>query len=308
MECAGSLPSRSSSRGSRRSTKTNARIAEQLGRRLHAQGFNSRICGLEHGLVALHDCLRHAALPPDGQHSRAKDARRARCNSFFDGFDGQDLLAISVFLFAWLGYHIIMERTARGANSLNARMNAYRLLWMHEMLKREVRVVDSTIMSTLQGGTAFFASTSLFAIGGSLAMLQATEAAIRVFDDIPFAVAPTRAEFELKVIRTCGDLHLCLLQICLGLPPVQLFRDPDGAVPDAKQAHDPKAIAAADRAAEMNKAAGNHFNRGQRAFFFALAYLGWFLHPFVFIAATLAALIVILRRQFGSDAARALQP
>ena len=33
----------------------------------------------------------------------------------------------------------------------------------------------------------------------------------------------------------------------------------------------------------MNVAGGRHFNRGQRAFFFALAYMGWFLGPTTFI-------------------------
>ena len=33
----------------------------------------------------------------------------------------------------------------------------------------------------------------------------------------------------------------------------------------------------------MNAVAGKHFNRGQRAFFFSLAYLGWFVSAYLFI-------------------------
>ena len=54
----------------------------------------------------------------------------------------------------------------------------------------------------------------------------------------------------------------------------------------------------------MNIAAGRHFNRGQRAFFFALAYLGWFLGPVSFLVVTGAVLTAMWRRQFASDAAR----
>ena len=36
----------------------------------------------------------------------------------------------------------------------------------------------------------------------------------------------------------------------------------------------------------MNVVAAHHFNRGQRAFFFALAYLGWFVSGYVLIAST----------------------
>jgi uncharacterized membrane protein len=224
----------------------------------------------------------------------------------FAGFDVPDAFAMAVFLLSWLSYHVFMERSPRAASSLNARMNRYRRLWMDEMLKREVRVVDTTIMSTLQSGTAFFASTSLIAIGGSLALLQSTDAAIRIFDDLPFATAPTRSEFELKVIGLAVIFVHAFFKFAWSYRLFNYAAILIGAVPDARQAHDPKAVAAAESAADMNTVAGNHFNRGQRAFFFALAYLGWFLHAYVFMAATLAALFVIWRRQFGSDAVGAL--
>ncbi|WP_353187298.1 DUF599 domain-containing protein, partial [Bosea sp. (in: a-proteobacteria)] len=55
---------------------------------------------------------------------------------------------------------------------------------------------------------------------------------------------------------------------------------------------------------EMNVAGGRHFNRGQRAFFLALAYMGWFLGPVTFLVFTAAVLVAMYRRQFASDAAR----
>ncbi len=50
----------------------------------------------------------------------------------------------------------------------------------------------------------------------------------------------------------------------------------------------------------MNIAAGSHFARGQRAFFFALAYLGWFVSPWLLMLATTAVVLVMWRRQFAS--------
>ena len=63
----------------------------------------------------------------------------------------------------------------------------------------------------------------------------------------------------------------------------------------------------ADMASAMNIVAGRHFNRGQRAFFFALAYLGWFIGPLMFCAMTSAVFLVMWFRQFKSDALRAVQ-
>lgn len=60
------------------------------------------------------------------------------------------------------------------------------------------------------------------------------------------------------------------------------------------------------RTTRLFEAAGRHFNRGQRAFFFALGYLGWFIGPLVLIGTTIAVVVVIWRRQFASDARQAV--
>ena len=67
-------------------------------------------------------------------------------------------------------------------------------------------------------------------------------------------------------------------------------------MPDALEARRHAAATAA-----MTTAAGRHFNRGQRAFFFALGYLGWFVSPLLFLFSTAAVLVVMARRQFVSD-------
>ena len=64
--------------------------------------------------------------------------------------------------------------------------------------------------------------------------------------------------------------------------------------------------AEAARAANMNVVAGRHFTRGLQAFFFALAYLGWFIGPWVLIGSTAVVLIIVWRRQFASDALASL--
>ncbi|MFT3953066.1 MAG: DUF599 family protein [Piscinibacter sp.] len=79
-----------------------------------------------------------------------------------------------------------------------------------------------------------------------------------------------------------------------------------GATPDGDRRHSDEARAMANRAARMNTIAAGHFNRGQRAFFFALGYLGWFAGPYVFVLSTAAVVLVIYRRQFASASLRAV--
>ena len=52
-----------------------------------------------------------------------------------------------------------------------------------------------------------------------------------------------------------------------------------GATPPASEKDTPEAESHVLRTTQLFDAAGRHFNRGQRAFFFALGYLGWFVGP-----------------------------
>jgi len=51
-----------------------------------------------------------------------------------------------------------------------------------------------------------------------------------------------------------------------------------------------------------------HFNRGQRAFFFALGYLGWLLGPLPLVLTTTGVVIVMWRRQFRRNRAKRSKP
>jgi uncharacterized membrane protein len=78
-------------------------------------------------------------------------------------------------------------------------------------------------------------------------------------------------------------------------------------MPPAAECDTAEAEAHVIRTTRLFEAAGRHFNRGRRAFFFALGYLGWFVSPWVLFATTAAVVIVTWRRQFASGAWKAMQ-
>lgn len=215
------------------------------------------------------------------------------------GFSLLDLLAFLWFATAWLGYAIFMEWGTGREASLNHHMDRYRAEWARRMLSREMRMLDGQIMGSLQNGTAFFASTSLLAIGGILALLRSTEEVLKVFATLPVGIETTAAVWETKVL---GLLVIFIYAFFKFSWSYRLFNYAAilmGAAPEAKDAGKKAAQQAADRVARMTTLAGSHFNRGQRAFFFALAYLSWFVSGWLFIATTAAVLIVIALRQYG---------
>jgi len=221
-------------------------------------------------------------------------------------FSTLDVMALAFFAFAWLAYWAAVELTPAGRRGLNPLMNRYRQRWMEQMAVRENRIVDTTILASLQNGTAFFASTSLLAIGGVLALVQSTETALTLFQDLPFGLATSRTAWEVKVIGLAVIFVYAFFKFAWSYRLFNYTAILVGSVPVLTGENHREALEAARRAAAMNVVAGKHFNRGQRAFFFALAYLGWLVSAYVFMGATAAVLYVMWRRQFASDAREAL--
>jgi uncharacterized membrane protein len=216
-----------------------------------------------------------------------------------------DLLAVAWFLCAWLGYSVVIENTAKGRSGLNALMNGYRDQWMEQLLGREIRLVDSQVTAALQNGTAFFASTSLIAIGGALTLLRSTDQIMPVMSMLPFGATPSPELWELKMLGLTVIFVYAFFKFAWSYRLYNYFAIMVGAAPSAAEKHTAAAQAFAHRASRLCADAGRHFNRGQRAFFFALGYLGWFLGPIPLALTTAGILIVMWRRQFASEARRA---
>jgi uncharacterized membrane protein len=111
-----------------------------------------------------------------------------------------DITAVAFFALEWLVYAITLEHSAYGRDSLSARMHVYREVWVRNLLHREARMVDMQVMASLQNGTAFFASSSLIALGGGLALLRSTNDAAAVFGALPIDLTPSPALWEIKCV------------------------------------------------------------------------------------------------------------
>ena len=218
-----------------------------------------------------------------------------------------DILAVAFFAIEWAVYAITLEHTAYGRDSLSARMHIYHEVWIRRLLDREARMVDMQIMSSLQNGTAFFASTSLLAIGGGLAMLHATNDALTILSKLPVDLSPSPALWETKCVGLILIFVYAFFKFAWAYRLFNYVAILFGAMPPAAERKSPEAEAHVTRTTRLFEAAGRHFNRGQRAFFFALGYLGWFVSPWVLFVTTGAVVIVTWRRQFASNAWRAME-
>lgn len=215
-----------------------------------------------------------------------------------------DTAALGLFLLVWVAHTFATEGKFISRVSLSSAMNRQREIWMHTMAQRELRMIDTSIMIGLQQGTAFFASSSLIAIGGCVAMLNSRDTLHRLMSDLPFFQEPPAGVFELKVIGLIGILAYAFFKFGWSYRLFNYCSILVGAVPPIhdEQGNRQDLEPAVQRAAKMNVLAGRHFNSGLRAIFFSIGYLGWFAGPEMLALTTLLILAVLVRRQFFSRA------
>jgi uncharacterized membrane protein len=221
-------------------------------------------------------------------------------------FSVLDLVALAWFIGAWVGYAVLIETTAHGRRGLNALMHRYRDLWMQRMIARDMRMMDGQVIAALQNGTAFFASASLIAIGGALTLLRSTEELLIIIAALPFGAQTTRIAWEMKVMGLVVIFIYAFFKFAWSYRLYNYVAIMLGAAPPATEQDTPEAADFARRTALVITDAGRHFNRGQRAFFFALGYLGWFIGPLPLMLTTAGVVVVIWRRQFASPSRRAV--
>jgi uncharacterized membrane protein len=217
-----------------------------------------------------------------------------------------DIAAVGFFALEWLVYAITVEHSAYGRDSLSARMHKYREVWVRNLLHREARMVDMQVMASLQNGTAFFASSSLIALGGGLALLRSTNDALAVLGALPFDLGPSPALWEVKCVGLILIFTYTFFKFAWSYRLFNFVAILFGAMPPATERDTPEAEALVLRTTRLFEMAERHFNRGQRGFFFALGYLGWFVSPWVLFVTTAAVVIVTWRRQFACAAWRAM--
>ena len=219
-----------------------------------------------------------------------------------------DLAALALFVVVWFVYGLAVEGRFSSRLTLTSAMNVQREEWMRTMARRELRMVDTGIMSGLQQGTAFFASSCLLAIGGCFALLGSTDAVLNVLTDLPATSQLGRPAFEAKVLGLIAVLSYAFFKFGWSYRLFNYCSILIGAVPQpGDTAVTAQATqAAVKRAAKMNMLAGGHFNAGLRGVFFSIGYLGWFVGPWVFMATTLLIAAVLARRQFFSAAREAV--
>ncbi len=207
-----------------------------------------------------------------------------------------NLASIAFLMATWLLIGWLIENPPASRPSVSTLMLQYRRDWMVQMVTRQPRIFDASIIDSLRQGTAFFASTCMIAIGAGVAMIGNSDRITGLAGDLPIDTGTV--PIEAKIIFVLFFLANALLKFIwanrlFGYCSVLMASVPNDIT-------DPRAYPRAAQAAEINITAARSFNRGLRAIYFALASLGWMLGPAALALAAVMASGVMLRREFAS--------
>lgn len=207
-----------------------------------------------------------------------------------------DICAVALTVFSWLAIGYAIENPPRWRLSVSYLMQDYRHQWMRQMITRVPRIFDGTIIDSLRQGTAFFASASMIAVGGGLAIVGNPAVVMGIAQELP--LPSDVANMRLRALFVVLFLANALLKFVWANRLFGYCAIMMAAVPNDPT--DPLAVVRSMQAADLNIHAAKSFNRGLRSIYFALGALGWLLGPYALIATTIIASAVLIRRDFAS--------
>ena len=213
-----------------------------------------------------------------------------------------DFVSLMWFIAIWVGYTWYADRGTWRKHSLRAVMHAHREEWMRQMVLRDNRVADVNILRNLLQGVSFFASTTLLILAGLLAILGASDRGIEIVRALPFAAGTTPGQWEMKLLVLGVIFVYAFFKFTWALRQFNYCSVLIGAAPKTADGD------YARRAAEVSTHASKDFNQGLRAYYFSLAALGWFVHPWVFVVATTLVAVVLYLREHHSTTMKMLLP
>ncbi|CAB0150331.1 hypothetical protein PSI9734_00882 [Pseudidiomarina piscicola] len=219
-----------------------------------------------------------------------------------------DIVTLAFFVSVWMSYIQFARIRARTSYSLSYILRQLRIDWMTTLTRKEHQIADAALLGNVERVVTFFASSTVLVLAGVLTLLASAEQVVSVLESLPFTAntAPDKVQFKLAGLSlifvfaffkfTWAIRQFGFVSVLLGAAPQ--YRSTDFT--------DEQREIFAHQAAKVFDQAGHEYNNGLRAYYFALAYLCWFLHPLLFVISTLVVVSVLYRREYRSRVLRAL--
>ncbi len=212
------------------------------------------------------------------------------------------------FLLCWIGYSRFARHMAKRTECIASVMHRLRMDWMQQLLHRDNRVSDASIIANLERNVSFMASTSILILAGLLTVIASAGEVNQLKQGIPLVLQASAADSQLKLlVLACVFVYAFFTftwslrqfgfcSVIVGATPVARFGDLSIEQQRLYARHSGKVL---DQAAHS-------YNFGLRAYYFAMALLAWFVHPVLFVLSVGLVVAILYRREFHSGTLNAL--
>lgn len=216
-----------------------------------------------------------------------------------------DWLALVLFFAAVVAYSRYADHVED--RLLNARMREVRTIWMRRYLMRDDRVLDSILTGHSINSIALFSSATLLIVVALLGVFTNADTAYHMALTSSFIVHTTKELFQVKLIGLVCVFVYGFYRFTWALLQYNYFLALVGSAPQKEHLTAALADQLGNQMSVVLNSAVTSFHSGFRSYYQALAWIGWFFHPAVFMAATAFVTFVLVYRQISSPSAGAIK-
>ncbi len=171
---------------------------------------------------------------------------------------------------------------------------------MNRLCERDNHIADATLLSNLLRGALFFASTTVFILGGLIAVIGTGPKVAEVVGVLPYVGRTESWLLEVKAIVLILLFVYAFFKFTWSAWQYNVLSILVGAAPSTDaETEDVQRFARC--AAQIASQAGESYNKGIRAYYFSIPLMTWFINPWLFLAITLIVTLVMFRREFASQ-------
>jgi len=216
-----------------------------------------------------------------------------------------DLIAFAWFVGAWAAFTLVQDYLLQERVAVNLHLRVIRRHWMERMLERDNRIMDSQLVGHTMNSCTFFASTTMLVLAGLVGSFGGIERVHEIVGSLYFTTKTSREFFELKMLLLVCIFVFAFFKFTWALRQYNYCCALLGSAPLPPIPDEERRIMAENIGAAITLAV-TALNGGLRAYYFALAALGWVVGPVVLMASTGAVLLVLVRRQGFSRTERVI--
>ena len=217
-----------------------------------------------------------------------------------------DLAAVVLFAASWIGYVYFAAWHGSRVPSLHSRMDRFRREWMVQMIGRDNRMVDVNVMRSATRSSQFFASTTMLILGALLASMGYVQQAQDLVSGLPFTVKASARLLEIKMLLLVLIFVHAFFKFSWAIRQLNYSAILVAAAPKMPKDNPEQFAPHINRLARITSYAGSNFNHGLRSYYFAMAAMAWFLHPWLMVVATAWVVLILYHREFKSKTLQAM--